>query len=326
MSEAAADMDTNEQQPQQDQETPQEEQQQQQLADQPPPEGEDQPAEGEDEDACDEDDRKLFVGGLSQDAKESDLKEYFTQFGDISSVTLKTDPSTGRSRGFAFVVFKKVAGLEAVTAKEDGEHSVKGKKVAVKKAQAKQGKVYVGKLKGENTEDEIKEFFTQFGKVISIEHPYDKAKGEKKNFCFITFEKEEVAKKLLKDGTVQYKGNELDIKKVTPKEGGQGMMGMRGGGQMGGYGRGMRGGGQMHHMHQDYYGGQGQWGGYGDYSGWGYGGYDPYYGQGGGGWGGYGGGSQGQWGGYSSGGKTPRGQGRGAQRGRGGRGQRQKPY
>ena len=51
-----------------------------------------------------EDERKLFVGGLPQECKDSDIKEYFGQFGEIDGVNLKTDPQTGRSRGFAFVV------------------------------------------------------------------------------------------------------------------------------------------------------------------------------------------------------------------------------
>ena len=54
-----------------------------------------------------EDERKLFVGGLPQDAKDDDIKTHFGQFGEIDSVNLKTDPSTGRSRGFAFVVSTK---------------------------------------------------------------------------------------------------------------------------------------------------------------------------------------------------------------------------
>ena len=45
-----------------------------------------------------EDDRKLFVGALPQEAKDSDIKEYFSQFGDIDNINLKMDPMTGRSR------------------------------------------------------------------------------------------------------------------------------------------------------------------------------------------------------------------------------------
>ena len=56
--------------------------------------------------AAAEDDRKLFVGGLPQEVSEEELNEHFGQFGEIESVNLKTDPNTGRSRGFCFVVYK----------------------------------------------------------------------------------------------------------------------------------------------------------------------------------------------------------------------------
>ena len=41
-------------------------------------------------------------------------------------------------------------------------------KVAVKKAQAKQGKVYVGKLKAELSDEEIKTHFEQFGQIAQV--------------------------------------------------------------------------------------------------------------------------------------------------------------
>jgi RNA recognition motif-containing protein len=69
-------------------------------------------------------------------------------------------------RGFAFVVFKTVEGLKDAVGSE--EHAVKGKKVAVKKAQAKQGKVYVGKLKAELSDEEIKSHFEQFGHIAQV--------------------------------------------------------------------------------------------------------------------------------------------------------------
>ena len=56
--------------------------------------------------AGNDDDRKLFAGGLAQEATEKDINEYFSKFGEVVSVNLKMDQMTGRSRGFAFVVFK----------------------------------------------------------------------------------------------------------------------------------------------------------------------------------------------------------------------------
>lgn len=34
-----------------------------------------------------------------------ELREHFSKYGDIESINVKTDPNTGRSRGFAFIVF-----------------------------------------------------------------------------------------------------------------------------------------------------------------------------------------------------------------------------
>jgi len=220
-----------------------------------------------------EDDRKLFVGGLPQEAKDTDIKEYFGQFGEIDNINLKTDPHSGRSRGFAFIVFKEEEGLNAASASE--AHVIKGKKVTCKKAEAKQGKIYVGKLPAEGvTVEDIQEYFAGFGKVVEVVRPIDKMKNdEPKNFCFVTFEREEVAKQMVKEAQATINGHQIDIKKVTPKDSSRGGFGGRGGP-----------------------GGRGGFGGYGGYGG-GYG-QDPY---GYGGYGGYGGGYGDAYGGYGGG-------------------------
>ena len=46
---------------------------------------------------------KLYVGNLSFDSTESDLKELFGQAGTVVSCDLIMDRDTGKSRGFAFV-------------------------------------------------------------------------------------------------------------------------------------------------------------------------------------------------------------------------------
>ena len=47
--------------------------------------------------AGNEDERKLFAGGLPQDAKEAQIKEHFGQFGEIDTVTLKNDMATSEN-------------------------------------------------------------------------------------------------------------------------------------------------------------------------------------------------------------------------------------
>jgi len=45
----------------------------------------------------------IYVGNLSYNATEDDLRQAFSQYGDVSSVSLIKDRETGRPRGFAFV-------------------------------------------------------------------------------------------------------------------------------------------------------------------------------------------------------------------------------
>jgi RNA recognition motif-containing protein len=59
---------------------------------------------------------KLFVGNLSFQATEEDLRELFAQAGTVETVRIITDQFTGRPRGFGFV--EMATKEEAVTAGE----------------------------------------------------------------------------------------------------------------------------------------------------------------------------------------------------------------
>jgi hypothetical protein len=69
--------------------------------------------------------------------------------------------------------------------------------------------------------------------------PFDKQKNQRKAFCFITFDSEQVVNELLKTPKQTISGKEVDVKKATPKPENMMMPMGRGGGRGG---RGMRGG------------------------------------------------------------------------------------
>ncbi|XP_064458027.1 RNA-binding protein squid-like isoform X4 [Ornithodoros turicata] len=238
-----------------------------------------------------EDERKLFVGGISWDTENKDLREYFSKFGTVADVNIKTDPTTGKSRGFGFVTFTSKDALAAVL--KESPHSVKGKQIDPKPAKARPGikKIFVGGLEAEMPEADIKAYFEKFGPVESVELPFDKAKNQRRQFAFVTFEREDSVEMVCREPKQKIGNKECDIKKATPKPDPRSMRG--GGGGWGGFPGGGRGAG----------GGRGGRGGRGG-QGWGGGGY-------GGGQGGYGGYGQGGYGGYGQqsnfGGKTRRG-------------------
>eukprot|EP00088_Acartia_fossae_P000477 TRINITY_DN101_c0_g1_i1.p1 TRINITY_DN101_c0_g1~~TRINITY_DN101_c0_g1_i1.p1 ORF type:complete len:303 (-),score=152.56 TRINITY_DN101_c0_g1_i1:50-958(-) len=288
-----------------------------------------------------EEDRKLFVGGLPQEATQDDLKEYFGQYGELERVQLKMDSQTGRSRGFAFIVFKDASSVEGACA---SEHSIKGKKATVKKADVKPGKIYVGKLPESGvTEDDVRAALEEHGTITEVVRPIDKMKNnEPKNFCFVTFEKERISKKLIQMGNIVVNGQKLMVKEVTPNPRDPNARGGRGGGrggyggqqqqwggygggaawdQSGGYGGAAGGGAWGDQSAGGYGGGMSDYGGYGASAGGYGGGYGggSGYGQSGGYGGGYGGGQMG--GGKMRGGRGGAGGGRGGGRGgAGGRG------
>ncbi len=47
--------------------------------------------------------KKLYVGNVSFQASEDDLRELFAKAGEVVSAKLITDAATGRARGFGFI-------------------------------------------------------------------------------------------------------------------------------------------------------------------------------------------------------------------------------
>jgi RNA recognition motif-containing protein len=64
---------------------------------------------------------KIYVGNLSYDMTEEQLRSEFAPFGEIESVAIPTDRYSGRPRGFAFVEMPKVSEGQAAIAALNGK-------------------------------------------------------------------------------------------------------------------------------------------------------------------------------------------------------------
>jgi RNA recognition motif-containing protein len=81
----------------------------------------------------------IYVGNLSFDATEEDIRQAFAQHGEVTSVNIVTYRETGRSRGFAFVEMSD--GAEAREAIEKvNETEIAGRSITVSEARSKQGR------------------------------------------------------------------------------------------------------------------------------------------------------------------------------------------
>lgn len=76
----------------------------------------------------------LFVGNLSLEATEQDLKEAFAVFGEVTSVRLVQDKFSGRSKGFGFVDMADTASAQAAMDGLKGTQ-LKGRTLDVAEAQ-----------------------------------------------------------------------------------------------------------------------------------------------------------------------------------------------
>jgi cold-inducible RNA-binding protein len=81
--------------------------------------------------------QRLYVGNLSYDVTEAQLRELFSQAGEISTVDVITDKFTGRAKGFAFVEMATDAATQEAINRFDG-HEVDNRAMVVNVARPRQ--------------------------------------------------------------------------------------------------------------------------------------------------------------------------------------------
>ncbi|KAF1820788.1 RNA-binding domain-containing protein [Dissoconium aciculare CBS 342.82] len=162
--------------------------------------------------------RKMFIGGLNWETTDQSLKDYFSQFGEVTECTVMRDGATGRSRGFGFLTFKDPKTVNTVMVKE---HSLDGKLIDPKRAiprdeQEKTAKIFVGGVSQEATEADFKNFFNQFGRVLDATLMMDKETGRPRGFGFVTFDSELAVERTL-EGPLAILNKPIEVKRAQPR-------------------------------------------------------------------------------------------------------------
>ncbi|HXJ19403.1 MAG TPA: RNA-binding protein [Polyangia bacterium] len=82
--------------------------------------------------------RRLYVGNLSYDTTELDLREVFGKLGTVADAKVVMDRETGRPRGFAFVEMSSDQEAQTAIAELNGRE-LGGRAVTVNEAQERSG-------------------------------------------------------------------------------------------------------------------------------------------------------------------------------------------
>ena len=79
----------------------------------------------------------IYVSNLSFNVQDQDLKEFFSDFGEVTSANVITDKFTGKSRGFGFVEMPDETSAKKAIADLD-QATVEGRSIKVMEAKPKE--------------------------------------------------------------------------------------------------------------------------------------------------------------------------------------------
>ncbi|CAD5115907.1 DgyrCDS4842 [Dimorphilus gyrociliatus] len=171
---------------------------------------------------------KLFIGGLSWLTEHDSLYKYFVKYGEIVDCVVMYNIRTKKSRGFGFIKFSQEEAADKVLL--DAPHIIDDKEVDVKICNPRhlnQGpikkdlvmsrKVFVGGLPLTCSSLQLKNVFSQYGKVeeaVVINDSTEKSRG----FGFITFRDVTDAEKICKLHFFQINDKQVECKKAQTKK------------------------------------------------------------------------------------------------------------
>lgn len=176
-------------------------------------------------------DNAVFCGGLDYSTTEDSLRAHLSSVGQVDEVKIVIHPETGKSRGFAKVVFSSA---------EDRERAVRdlhlseldGRTISVKEytsgptsgsapssAQASPSRpsehsVFVGGLSGVTDIDDLRQHFEVCGRIIKVHINMDRETGKSKGFGKVVFSSAAAQIQAIDD----LNGSQLDGRTISVRE------------------------------------------------------------------------------------------------------------
>ncbi|GMH05834.1 hypothetical protein Nepgr_007674 [Nepenthes gracilis] len=168
---------------------------------------------------------KIFIGGLPKDTTYATFNKHFGKYGEITDSVIMKDRISGAPRGFGFITYAHPSVVDKVI---EDTHVINGKQVEIKRTipkgagqlkDFKTKKIFVGGIPAAVSEDELKSFFSAYGKVVEHQIIRDHETNRSRGFGFIIFDNEDEVDDLLSKGNmIDFAGTQVEIKKAEPKK------------------------------------------------------------------------------------------------------------
>ncbi|KAL9662364.1 hypothetical protein QQ045_027197 [Rhodiola kirilowii] len=179
--------------------------------------------------------RKIFVHGLGWDTTAETLISVFGKYGEIEDCKAVTDKNTGKSKGYAFILFKHRSGAKkalmepqkkigarmtscqlasAGPVPSQAPPAVAAVAIAPPVSEYTQRKIFVSNVAADIDPGKLLEFFKQFGEVEEGPLGLDKQTSKPKGFALFVYKTVEGARKALEEPHKSFEGHTLHCQKA----------------------------------------------------------------------------------------------------------------
>jgi len=122
--------------------------------------------------------RKIFIGSLNYNTTDEQLKQYYSQWGEVAESIVPKDNRTKLSKGFGFIIYAEAKSLDV--AMKARPHKLNDRTLEPRRAirrdeadnpaaNASTNKLYFGPLSRDCTRDDIGNYFAKHGNVLEVE-------------------------------------------------------------------------------------------------------------------------------------------------------------
>ncbi|KAF6149261.1 hypothetical protein GIB67_026117 [Kingdonia uniflora] len=176
--------------------------------------------------------RKVFVHGLGWDTTRETLLAAFDSYGEIEDCNVVVDRSTGKSKGFGFVVFKSRLGAKKALKepqKKIGNRVTASQLASIGPVPTYQNqdtmarKIYVSNVHASVDKEKLRVFFAKFGEIETGPLGFDVSTGKSRGFALFVYKNQEGVKNVLKEPYKMFDGHQLHCQKATANKTTNGM-------------------------------------------------------------------------------------------------------